>query len=315
MSDLQSDFPGIPCINLVRDIPSISNRNGAFPGAFPGILFGRGYVIPKTRFPGAWVDMLCSFSGSMSWHVVQQSDTCTDQSLSNQEMHIRHVSYMLLWFVSNPQIFEFKNVGIHLSVWKSCAKFAKSRDASLQCDVLLQPTAWIARSQGYRLNQNKRFVQRYYANCRKDHLCDAMHFHWHVRLAVPPWSLFGQKFPRSRGFSLADLVFWETCGSIWLNFVLFFYWSIVIYFDLFRVTIRLHGRNALVYQRQTKGGNSGEGKTYHKPLARSSFGPPMIPVTPCHFSLEETGTHQTNPTFWALQNWFWRAHPIVRFPP
>ena len=33
------------------------------------------------------------------------------------------------------------------------------------------------------------------------------------------------------------------------------------------------------------------------------------------FSLEGTGTDQTNPTFGTLQNWFWRAHSMVRFPP
>ena len=33
------------------------------------------------------------------------------------------------------------------------------------------------------------------------------------------------------------------------------------------------------------------------------------------FSLEETGTDQTNPTFWGLQNWFWRGCFMVRFPP
>ena len=32
-------------------------------------------------------------------------------------------------------------------------------------------------------------------------------------------------------------------------------------------------------------------------------------------STEGTGTDQKNPTFWALQNWFWKAHFIVRFLP
>ena len=29
----------------------------------------------------------------------------------------------------------------------------------------------------------------------------------------------------------------------------------------------------------------------------------------------QTGTDRTNPIFWGLQNWFWRGHFTVRFPP
>ena len=58
-------------------------------------------------------------------------------------------------------------------LWSLHSKFAKSRNASLRCDVLLQPTMWIARCQGPRWDRKKRFVQ-----CdvhRRNHLCDAMH--------------------------------------------------------------------------------------------------------------------------------------------
>ena len=52
------------------------------------------------------------------------------------------------------------------------------------------------------------------------------------------------------------------------------------------------------------------------PLPKNGFGPPHLwydspPPFPfvyaMSFSLEETGTDQTNPTFWGLQNWFWRG--------
>ena len=42
--------------------------------------------------------------------------------------------------------------------------------------------------------------------------------------------------------------------------------------------------------------------------------PPPPFVHAMSFSLiEGTGADQTNPTFWALQNWFWRACSTVRF--
>ena len=44
------------------------------------------------------------------------------------------------------------------------------------------------------------------------------------------------------------------------------------------------------------------------------FPPPPL-VFALLFSLEETGTDQAIPTFWGLQNWFWRAHSVVHFPP
>ena len=58
-------------------------------------------------------------------------------------------------------------------------------------------------------------------------------------------------------------------------------------------------------------------------LFRAPTPPPMIRFPPpfVHalsydsFSLEETGTDQTNPTFCGLQNWCWRGHTMVRFPP
>ena len=52
------------------------------------------------------------------------------------------------------------------------------------------------------------------------------------------------------------------------------------------------------FQRKTKGvENSGEGKTYHKwtPPLMIRFASPFVHST--SFSLEETGTDQTNPTF------------------
>ena len=44
------------------------------------------------------------------------------------------------------------------------------------------------------------------------------------------------------------------------------------------------------------------------------FPPPPF-VFALLLSLEETGTDQANPTLGGLQNWFWRAHSMVRFPP
>ena len=40
------------------------------------------------------------------------------------------------------------------------------------------------------------------------------------------------------------------------------------------------------------------------------FSPPFVHA----LSLSLEGTDQTNPTVWALQNWFCRAHSILRFP-
>ena len=76
---------------------------------------------------------------------------------------------------------------------------------------------------------------------------------------------------------------------------------------------------------KNKGGwkTQGRGKHTIKPLPKNGFGPPHLwyvsPPPPfvfaLLFSLEETGTDQANPTLWGLQNWFWRAHSMVRFPP
>ena len=77
-------------------------------------------------------------------------------------------------------------------------------------------------------------------------------------------------------------------------------------------------------QRKTKGGGKTQGRGKHtiNPLPKNGFGPPIydtIPPPPfvhaMSFSLEETDTDQTNPTFWGLQNWFWRGCFMVRFPP
>ena len=68
--------------------------------------------------------------------------------------------------------------------------------------------------------------------------------------------------------------------------------------------------------------NSGGWKTYRKcgekPLPQNVFGPPHLRyVFPplfgdsLSFPLKERGTDQTNPYFWGLQKWFWRAHPAV----
>ena len=59
-----------------------------------------------------------------------------------------------------------------------------------------------------------------------------------------------------------------------------------------------------------------KGKHTIKLLPKNGFGlPPPHFVHALSFSLEETGTDQTNPVFWRLQNWLWRGHFIVRPPP
>ena len=64
--------------------------------------------------------------------------------------------------------------------------------------------------------------------------------------------------------------------------------------------------NHPLLQRKAKGGgNSGEGKTYHKAPPQKRLWSPPITLS---FSLEETGADQTNPIFWGLQNWSWRGH-------
>ena len=81
---------------------------------------------------------------------------------------------------------------------------------------------------------------------------------------------------------------------------------------------------ASVREKQRGGGKTqGRGKHTIKPLPKNGFGPPPhlwydFPppfVYAMSFSWEETGTNQTNPTFWGLQNWFWRGGFMVRFPP
>ena len=72
--------------------------------------------------------------------------------------------------------------------------------------------------------------------------------------------------------------------------------------------------------------NSGGWKTYRKfgekPLPKNFFGPPTYDTFPpplfgysLSFPLKERGTDQTNPNFWGLQKWFWRAYSAVHFPP
>ena len=77
-----------------------------------------------------------------------------------------------------------------------------------------------------------------------------------------------------------------------------------------------------IREKQRGGGKLRGGKHTIKPLPKNGFGPPHLwydfppPfVYAMSFSLEETGTNQTNPTFWGLQNWFWRGGFMVRFPP
>ena len=79
------------------------------------------------------------------------------------------------------------------------------------------------------------------------------------------------------------------------------------------------------FQRKTKGDRwktQGRGKHTTKPLPKNGFGPPhlwyVFPPPFVHamsFPLEGTGTDQTNPTFGALQNSFWRAHSHDTFSP
>ena len=74
---------------------------------------------------------------------------------------------------------------------------------------------------------------------------------------------------------------------------------------------------------KNKGGwkTQGRGKHTIKPLPQNGLDPPTydtfsLPVCSHNvISLEGTGTDQTNPTFGTLQNWLWRAHSMVRFPP
>ena len=78
-------------------------------------------------------------------------------------------------------------------------------------------------------------------------------------------------------------------------------------------------------QRKTEGVESSEeGKTHHQTPPQEPFWtpppPPVIRFPPffvhaLSYSLEGRDTDQTNPTFWALQNQFWRVPSIVRFPP
>ena len=69
--------------------------------------------------------------------------------------------------------------------------------------------------------------------------------------------------------------------------------------------------------------NSREGTTYHNtPSQKGFWSPPTYdafsapvcfrPVVFCRGNRHRSGK---NPTFWGLQNWFWRARSMVRFPP
>ena len=85
----------------------------------------------------------------------------------------------------------------------------------------------------------------------------------------------------------------------------------------------------LLFSESGRGGwkTQGGGKTYRKfgekPLPKNVFGPPTYDTfspppffgDSLSFPLKERGTDQTNPNFWGLQKWFWRAHSAVRFPP
>ena len=78
---------------------------------------------------------------------------------------------------------------------------------------------------------------------------------------------------------------------------------------------------SLFRERQRGVENSGGWKTYRK-LPKNVFGPPTYDTFPpppfgdsLSFPLKERGADQTNPNFWGLQKWFWRAHSRVRFPP
>ena len=55
-------------------------------------------------------------------------------------------------------------------------------------------------------------------------------------------------------------------------------------------------------------------KTFLDPPPTIRFPPPFFGDS-LSFPLKERGTDQTNPNFWGLQKWFWRAHSAVRFPP
>ena len=54
-------------------------------------------------------------------------------------------------------------------------------------------------------------------------------------------------------------------------------------------------------------------KTFLDPPTYDTFPPPF--GDSLSFPLKERGTDETNPNFWGLQRWFWRAHSAVRFPP
>ena len=56
-------------------------------------------------------------------------------------------------------------------------------------------------------------------------------------------------------------------------------------------------------------------KTFLDPPTYDTFPPPPFFGDSLSFPLKERGTDQTNPNFWGLQKWFWRAHSAVRFPP
>ena len=78
-------------------------------------------------------------------------------------------------------------------------------------------------------------------------------------------------------------------------------------------------------ERQRGWKTQGGWKTYRKfgvkPLPKNVWTPPPTIRFPplfgisVSFPLKERGTDQTNPNFWGLQKWFWRAHSPVRFPP
>ena len=56
--------------------------------------------------------------------------------------------------------------------------------------------------------------------------------------------------------------------------------------------------------------NSGEGKTYRTtPPQKRLWTPRTYDTFPLPSLFKQSG--QTNPTFWALQNWLWRAHSIL----
>ena len=120
-------------------------------------------------------------------------------------------------------------------------------------------------------------------------------------------------------------------GELIFRIIFSFLWVCLNFTSLLQVLQTLYSKRQKHPSEKNKGGggNSGEGKTQGrgkhtiKPLPKTGFGPPppMIRFPPppfvfaLLFSLEETGTEQGNPTFGGLQNWFWRARSMVRFPP